>query len=160
MQSLDRNALANPYILGISSGTSVGAVAVSLVGAFSLLDIFAVSTGVFLGTIGLAALVYAITSTGGSVTWMDWQPCWIWSERRLHTSLLVPYPKLVRLCSPIAQLPNQPPLRTYIAQLLTRSWPEFYVQSVIDTHLSQALLGHRVGAHANAIIAGSDPINP
>lgn len=60
IQALVRNALADPYILGVSSGASVGAVAVSLFGAMSVLGIYAVSVGAFAGAIGATILVYAI----------------------------------------------------------------------------------------------------
>ncbi|WP_300265528.1 iron ABC transporter permease [Microbacterium sp.] len=62
IQALVRNALADPYILGVSSGASVGAVAVSLFGALSALGIYAVSVGAFLGALGATALVYLIAA--------------------------------------------------------------------------------------------------
>lgn len=68
LQALVRNSLADPYILGVSSGASVGAVTVSLFGAFSAIGIFAVSTGAFLGAIGATILVYAIASGAHGVT--------------------------------------------------------------------------------------------
>lgn len=60
IQALVRNALADPYILGVSSGASVGAVAISLFGALSALGIYAVSVGAFLGAMAATALVYLI----------------------------------------------------------------------------------------------------
>lgn len=60
IQALVRNALADPYILGVSSGASVGAVTVSLFGALSVFGIYAVSVGAFLGAIIATALVYLI----------------------------------------------------------------------------------------------------
>ncbi|WP_420113266.1 FecCD family ABC transporter permease [Pseudactinotalea sp.] len=62
IQALVRNSLADPYILGVASGASVGAVTVSLFGAFSALGIYAVSTGAFLGAIGATILVYTIAT--------------------------------------------------------------------------------------------------
>ena len=62
IQALVRNSLADPYILGVSSGASVGAVTVSLFGALSVLGIYAVSVGAFLGAIAATALVYTIAS--------------------------------------------------------------------------------------------------
>ncbi|WP_232331577.1 FecCD family ABC transporter permease [Nocardia puris] len=59
IQALVRNPLADPYILGVSSGGAVGAVAVSLFGALAGLGIYAVSVGAFLGALGATALVYA-----------------------------------------------------------------------------------------------------
>ena len=68
IQALVRNSLADPYILGVSSGASVGAVTVSLFGALSALGIYAVSVGAFIGAIGATILVYAIAygRTGAS----------------------------------------------------------------------------------------------
>lgn len=60
IQALVRNALADPYILGISSGASVGAVTVSLFGALAGLGIYAVSVGAFLGAMAATALVFVI----------------------------------------------------------------------------------------------------
>ncbi|HIY66571.1 MAG TPA: iron ABC transporter permease [Candidatus Agrococcus pullicola] len=60
IQALVRNALADPYILGVSSGASVGAVSVSLLGALSVLGIYAVSVGAFIGAMGATLLVYGI----------------------------------------------------------------------------------------------------
>src|SRR5690606_10070698 len=60
IQALVRSSLADPYILGVSSGASVGAVTVSLFGALSVLGIYAVSVGAFLGAIGATILVYGI----------------------------------------------------------------------------------------------------
>jgi iron complex transport system permease protein len=63
MQSLTRNPLADPYLLGLSSGASLGAVAVILLGATIALPLAA-----FGGA--LAALVAALTLAGalGAVT--------------------------------------------------------------------------------------------
>ncbi|KAA5838057.1 iron ABC transporter permease [Saccharopolyspora hirsuta] len=60
VQALVRNALADPFILGVSSGASVGASAVVSFGLFSSLGIFALSAAAFLGALGATALVYLI----------------------------------------------------------------------------------------------------
>ncbi|WP_207782532.1 FecCD family ABC transporter permease [Phytoactinopolyspora limicola] len=60
IQALVRNSLADPYILGVSSGASVGAVTVSLFGVLSTLGIYAVSVGAFAGALVATALVYLI----------------------------------------------------------------------------------------------------
>jgi iron complex transport system permease protein len=62
IQALVRNSLADPYILGVSSGASVGAVSVSLLGGLAALGIYAVSVGAFLGALGATVLVYVIAS--------------------------------------------------------------------------------------------------
>lgn len=65
MQGITRNPLADPYLLGLSSGAAVGAVAAILAGAALLLPL-----GAFLGalaalglTLGLAGALGAITPT-------------------------------------------------------------------------------------------------
>jgi iron complex transport system permease protein len=58
VQALVRNALADPFVLGISSGASVGATAVVVFGLFAGLGVLALSTAAFLGALGATALVY------------------------------------------------------------------------------------------------------
>lgn len=43
IQALVRNSIADPYILGVSSGASVGATSVILLGTFSFLGMYALS---------------------------------------------------------------------------------------------------------------------
>ncbi|MEO3764074.1 iron ABC transporter permease [Streptomyces sp. B5E4] len=59
VQALVRNALADPFILGVSSGASVGAVAISVSGGLAGLGIYAVSAGAFVGALVASLLVYA-----------------------------------------------------------------------------------------------------
>ena len=63
MQSLTRNPLADPYLLGLSSGASLGAVAVLVVGVAVLLPVAA-----FVGVIAALVATLALARTGGSVT--------------------------------------------------------------------------------------------
>jgi iron complex transport system permease protein len=63
VQVLVRNALADPFLLGISSGASVGATAVLLFGAFASLGIWAVSFGSVLGALAAMAAVFLISRT-------------------------------------------------------------------------------------------------
>ncbi|WP_405927475.1 FecCD family ABC transporter permease [Streptomyces sp. NBC_00035] len=58
IQALVRNALADPFVLGISSGASVGATAVVVFGIFAGLGVFALSAAAFLGALGATVLVY------------------------------------------------------------------------------------------------------
>ncbi|MCX6492106.1 MAG: iron chelate uptake ABC transporter family permease subunit, partial [Rhodococcus sp.] len=58
VQAMVRNALADPYVLGISSGASVGATSVVLFGTFGALGIYALSSAAFLGALAATALVY------------------------------------------------------------------------------------------------------
>lgn len=65
MQALTRNQLADPYLLGLSSGASLGAVSVLLLGAAVLLPAaaFAGALAALLATLGLASAIGRITPT-------------------------------------------------------------------------------------------------
>ncbi|GAA3084647.1 FecCD family ABC transporter permease [Streptosporangium carneum] len=65
-QALVRNPLADPYVLGLTYGAAVGAVAVVITGVAPL---GGVSTGVaaFLGALGAFAVVYALARAGGTL---------------------------------------------------------------------------------------------
>ncbi len=67
VQVLVRNALADPYLLGISSGASVGATAVLLFGAFASLGLWAVSAGSIIGALVAMATVFAVARQGGTL---------------------------------------------------------------------------------------------
>ncbi|SEC95177.1 iron complex transport system permease protein [Nocardioides exalbidus] len=68
MQTLVRNPLADPYLLGISSGASVGATAAITTGVLGGFGIYAVSTGALLGAVGSALLVYLVATAQGGLT--------------------------------------------------------------------------------------------
>jgi len=63
MQSLTRNSLADPYLLGLSSGASLGAVAVILLGIGLLLPVAA-----FLGALAALLGTLLLASAAGSLT--------------------------------------------------------------------------------------------
>lgn len=74
MQGLFRNPMADPYVLGVSSGASLGAVvglvvgpAIGLTGA---LGSWALPAAAFLGAMASIALVYSLSTRGGRTdTW-------------------------------------------------------------------------------------------
>ena len=63
MQALTRNPLADPYLLGLSSGASLGAVSFLLLGAALLMPL-----GAFLGAGGAMALTLLVTQLLGGAT--------------------------------------------------------------------------------------------
>ncbi|MFD0927427.1 FecCD family ABC transporter permease [Williamsia deligens] len=63
VQAVVRNALADPYVLGISSGASVGATTVVLFGALGGLGIYALPSAAFLGAVVATALVLMLART-------------------------------------------------------------------------------------------------
>ncbi len=72
LQGILRNPLADPYILGISSGASLSA-ALGIIGGFSFLGSFTVPVLAFAGAV----------VTGGIVGIMGWKRGGLWPERLL-----------------------------------------------------------------------------
>ncbi|WP_346776607.1 iron ABC transporter permease [Streptomyces sp. HNM0574] len=68
VQALVRNALADPFVLGISSGAAVGANAVLLFGALGALGMWALSASAFASALAAMALVYAVARTSTGLT--------------------------------------------------------------------------------------------
>jgi iron complex transport system permease protein len=64
VQALVRNSLADPFLLGVSSGASVGATAVLLFGVFASLGVWALSLGSVLGAVLAMAAVFAVSRSG------------------------------------------------------------------------------------------------
>ena len=67
MQATVRNPLADPYLLGTSSGASVGAVLVIMLG-INFLAPYSLSILAFAGAVGSFAIVFAMAQTGGRVS--------------------------------------------------------------------------------------------
>ncbi len=68
MQCVTKNPIAEPYILGISSGASCGAVGVIVLGGISTLGINSITTGAFVGSMISGVLVFAIGTQMGKST--------------------------------------------------------------------------------------------
>jgi iron complex transport system permease protein len=66
IQALVRNALADAYLLGISSGASVGAVSFIVLGV-SVLGISSVAGAAFLGALASFGIVYVLARRGGAL---------------------------------------------------------------------------------------------
>jgi iron complex transport system permease protein len=64
VQALVRNSLADPFLLGVSSGASVGATAVLLFGAFASLGVWAISAGSVIGAVAAMAAVFFVSRSG------------------------------------------------------------------------------------------------
>ncbi len=60
VQTLVRNPLADPYLLGVSSGASVGATAVITLGVLSSTGTWALSVGAMIGAVIAAAAVFGL----------------------------------------------------------------------------------------------------
>ncbi|WP_373308834.1 FecCD family ABC transporter permease [Streptomyces minutiscleroticus] len=68
VQAMVRNALADPFVLGVSSGAAVGANAVILLGAFAGLGVWALSASAFASALAAMALVYAVARSPHGLT--------------------------------------------------------------------------------------------
>ena len=68
MQTLVRNPLADPYLLGVSSGASVGATAVITFGILSGFGLWSTSIGALFGALGAALAVYLVAMAQGGLT--------------------------------------------------------------------------------------------
>lgn len=68
MQSLTKNTLADPYILGISSGASTGATAVLLMGSIPFLNGLSVQVGAFIGALLSSFLVFSLGGKQSNTT--------------------------------------------------------------------------------------------
>lgn len=69
MQAMTRNSLADPYILGISSGASTGATAILLIsGAFPVLSGISVGVGAFAGAMVSSVIVLVLGGSSGRFT--------------------------------------------------------------------------------------------
>ena len=66
LQSLLRNALADPYLLGISAGASTGAVLVAIIGLGA--GVISLSTGAFVGAIAAFAMVALLARSSRSTS--------------------------------------------------------------------------------------------
>jgi iron complex transport system permease protein len=68
IQTLVRYPLADPYLLGISSGASVGATAVITTGFLSFVGVWALPFGALTGALAAAVLVFGVAMAQGGLT--------------------------------------------------------------------------------------------
>ncbi|WP_205516554.1 iron ABC transporter permease [Paenibacillus sp. SYP-B3998] len=68
IQALTRNSLADPYILGVSSGASVSATLVILFGFFKVFGQYALSFSAFLGSLTAMVMVFVFARVGGAIS--------------------------------------------------------------------------------------------
>ncbi|MHB8994182.1 MAG: FecCD family ABC transporter permease [Armatimonadota bacterium] len=68
MQALFQNALADPYLVGVSSGAGLGAVVAIMLGVpLAFLGLTAIPLLAFIGALGVVFLVYVLARRGGRV---------------------------------------------------------------------------------------------
>lgn len=66
MQALTKNSLADPYILGISSGASTGAVIAIVFGSFRVFGVDSVSIAAFMGALLTSLIVFVLARQNGT----------------------------------------------------------------------------------------------
>ena len=67
MQAVFRNSMADPFIIGVSSGAAVGAAAVSLLGVGAAISLIAQPSLAFIGAVATVFAVYKLGTTKGKV---------------------------------------------------------------------------------------------
>jgi iron complex transport system permease protein len=68
MQALTRNPLADPFLLGVSSGASTGAVSAILLGGLPFIRYFPLHLGAFTGAVIAGTLVFMFSDERGSIS--------------------------------------------------------------------------------------------
>lgn len=68
LQGLFRNPMAEPYVIGVSSGGALGATLVILFGRSTVLFSISLPVFAFLGSLGAVVLVYALSKINGRVS--------------------------------------------------------------------------------------------
>lgn len=68
LQTTVRNILADPYVLGVNSGASVGAAAAILTGVGAGFGDYALQTSAFLGAVVASLVVFGVARSGGRLT--------------------------------------------------------------------------------------------
>ncbi|WP_205857133.1 FecCD family ABC transporter permease, partial [Phytoactinopolyspora endophytica] len=68
LQAMVRNMLADPYLLGVTSGASTGAAAAILFGFGAGLGENALSASAFVGALGASVVVFVVARAGGRIT--------------------------------------------------------------------------------------------
>jgi iron complex transport system permease protein len=147
LQATVRNPIADPYLLGISSGASVGAVAVIAFGAGAALGIWALTAAAFLGA-ATAALLVVVLAAGRALTPL----------RVVLTGTAVAYAASALASLLIYRAPNADAVRSIIFWLLGSlagaSWPKLAPSAVVVIGGTAVLWAH--GRHLNALLAGDD----
>lgn len=147
LQATVRNPIADPYLLGVSSGASVGAVAVIAFGAGASLGIWALSAAAFVGAMA-AALVVIVLAARRAVTPL----------RIVLTGTAVAYAASAVASFMIYRAPNDDVVRSVLFWLLGSlagaSWAKLLPSSIAVG--GGVLVLWLAGRHLNALLTGDD----
>lgn len=148
LQAAVRNPIADPYLLGISSGASVGAVAVIAFGAGAGLGVWALSGAAFVGAVAAAAVVIVLATRKAAGTPL----------RIVLTGTAVAYAASAISSFLIYRAPNADAVRSVLFWLLGSlagaSWGKLLPASLAVGLGTVVLWAH--GRHLNALLAGDD----
>jgi len=148
LQAVVRNPIADPYLLGISSGASVGATLVITLGVLSSLGVYALSAAAFVGALSAAAIVLVLSRSQGSLSPM----------RIILAGTAIGY-----ACSAISSLlifkdPRAEAAQTLLFWLLGSlagaTWGNLWLATVVV--VAGGVVLWAMGRHLNALQAGED----
>ncbi|WP_083989100.1 FecCD family ABC transporter permease [Devosia geojensis] len=148
MQAVVRNPMADPYILGISSGASVGAVSVLGLGWLAFAGVFAVSLGAFAGAMLALLIVYLVAHAGGTIS-----PLRLVLAGMACSYTLSGLTSLIVLTSPDRELARQA-MEWILGSLAGASWSDLGVPAAVLA-LGTGLLLLRARA-LNALMVGDE----
>ncbi len=148
VQVLVRNALADPFLLGVSSGASVGATAVLLLGAFASLGAWAISVGSVLGALGAMAAVFLVARGGFSLAPTQLILCGVVMSALFESVTSF----LIFRGNPQA---TQAVLFWLLGSFGLASWNQLPIPAVVLAIAMVYLLAH--GRTLNALAMGSEP---
>jgi iron complex transport system permease protein len=147
LQAAVRNPIADPYLLGISSGASVGAVAVIAFGAGAGLGVWALSGAAFVGALAAAGVVVVLAGRRAATP-----------LRIVLTGTAVAYAASAISSFLIYRAPSSDAVRSVVFWLLGSlsgaSWAEL-VPAALAVGLGTVVLWAH-GRHLNALLAGDD----
>lgn len=147
LQATVRNPIADPYLLGMSSGASVGAVAVVAFGAGASLGVWALTGAAFAGAVAAASVVLVL-ATGRGVT----------PVRLVLTGTAVAYAASALASFLLYRAPNAEVVRSVLFWLLGSlagaSWAKV-VPSAVAVAVGGGILWLH-GRHLDALLAGDD----
>lgn len=147
LQAALRNPIADPYLLGLSSGASVGAVAVIAFGAGAALGVWALSGAAFAGALAAAAAVLVL-ATRRTATPL----------RIVLTGTAVAYTASAISSFLIYRAPNADAVRSVMFWLLGSlagaSWAKL-VPAALAVGLGTVVLW-ALGRHLDALLLGDD----
>jgi iron complex transport system permease protein len=148
LQAVVRNPIADPFLLGISSGAAVGAVLVVSFGVFASLGIWALSTAAFIGAVIAAAAVLAMSRRRGALSPL----------RIILAGTAISY-----ACSALSSLlifksrhaeAAQAVLFWLLGSLAGASWSRLWI--VTPMVVTGIVVLWALGRHLNALLAGDD----